>query len=128
MLGAPISTFLCHLTVVLLDLSFLSPLLPRDSHLPSFCRRTCGAAALSVGFSFALWHMAESHLRLPRPAPLAAVALSAALYLFFVLRAGAVRREDVARFACGERLWVVLARLHLIKSGEKVVKFHEKIG
>ena len=124
MLGAPISTFLCNLTVVLLDLAFLAPLIPRERSVLSFAWRTFGASLLSVGMSYALWYVAESRLILPRPAPLVAVALCFFLYLLLILRMGALQWEDVARFSFGARLWVVLERLHLIKSGEKVVNFH----
>lgn len=116
MRGAPISTFLCNLTVVLLDLAFLAPFLPRERQLLNFCRRAFFSAVFAVGSVFALWRVAERGEEMPRAAILGAILLCVMLYLLLILRMGALRREDVEHLPHGADVWVVMERLHLIKS------------
>jgi len=128
MLGAPLSTFLCNLLVVVLDLVFLYPLIPHDGKLSSFCCRVFAASLLSVGGVWALWRMLGARVALPRSAVLAAVALCALLYLLLAVSLGALRREDLARLAGRDRPRVVEKASHSRQGGEKVVDIHEKIG
>ena len=128
MLGAPLSTFLCNLAVVLLDLAFLHPLMPHEGKLTSFCWRVFAASLLSVGGVWALWRVLEARAALPRAAVLAAVALCALLYLLLAVSLGALRREDLARLVGRDRPRVVANASHSRQSGEKVVDIHEKIG
>lgn len=128
MLGAPLSTFLCNLLVVVLDLVFLYPLIPHDGKLSSFCCRVFAASLLSVGGVWAIWRMLGARASLPRSAVLTAVALCVLLYLLLAMGFGALRREDLARLAERDRPRVVANASHSCQSGEKVVEIHEKIG
>ena len=128
MLGAPLSTFLCSLAVVALDLAFLHPLLPREHHLSVSCRRILAASVTAVGGICLAWRALSHRLSLPRWAVIPAVCLCAAVYALLLLRMGALRKEDVMRLKNGERLWVGLKRLGCLPNRENVVDTHEKIG
>lgn len=125
MAGAPISTFLCNFTVVLINLTLLCRLLPSRLRLSAFCLRTLVASLLSVGAATSLWQFLSAHCPLPRPAVMAAVAFCVLCYLFLILRMGALRREDVVRLSHGDRLWTILSRIKWAPGGENIVKCAE---
>lgn len=125
MLGAPISTFLCHFTVILIESSVLCRLIPHGVSLHGFCLRTGGAAFCAVMGTTLLWQAVDRHLPLPPSAILAAVAFCILIYLILTLRTGALRREDVVSLSHGECLWKLFERLKWTPSGEKVVNFTE---
>lgn len=126
MLGAPISTFVCNTAVVLIDLAVLSRLIPQDGTAGGFCLRVLAASLLSVGGTLGVWMFAGHFGELPRAVFLVSVALCVLLYLTLILRMGALRREDVVHLSHGERVWHLLCRLGLVRSGENVVDFSEK--
>ena len=91
MLGAPISTFLCNLSAILLDLVFLVPCLPHMKGLNGLCWKIFSASLFSVGGTWLLWRFLGNRFWLPRTAVLGAVMLAAVLYLFWMLLFGAIR-------------------------------------
>ena len=126
MLGAPISTFLCHFTVILIETAVLCRHIPHGISLRGFTLRTCGAALCAVGGTVLLWQTVDRYLSLPRLAVTAAVVLCVFVYLVLCLRLGVLRREDVIGLSHGEAIWQLFIRLKWVPSGEKVVIFTEK--
>lgn len=126
MLGAPISTFLCSLTAILLDLVFLAPCLPHVRGLSGFCLRTLVASLLSVGGAWLLWQKFLRYLPLPRLATLGAVLLAAMLYLGLMILLGAIRLRKSPSARHGMSASVVLGDLALGQGKEKVVECYEK--
>ena len=124
--GAPISTFLCSLTAILLDLVFLAPCLPRLRGFGAFCWRTLVASLGSVGGVWLLWRCLERRAVLPRSAALGAVLLAAVLYLGLMLLLGALRMSTPPSAGQGFGGSVVLVDLFGGQSREKVVECYEK--
>ncbi len=112
--GAPVSTFLCLGSVVLLNFAFLSETLgyrirPLGLFLPSlFCSFLAGGCAL-ISYTALLRFMP---LRL---ATLLSIALTAVLYIVFVLKSGALPTEELLRFRRGERLCGLLKKIGFVK-------------
>lgn len=126
MAGAPISTFVCNFAVVLINLAVLCRMLPRGCGITGFCLRALGASAVSVGGALAVWLFAGSRTALPDGTFVALLLLCVVLYLFLALRLGVLTREDVARLSQGERVWLLLKRLKLVRGGENVANFPQK--
>lgn len=118
MLGAPISTFLCHLTVILIESTVLSRRIPDGISVRTLVGRIPTASAMSVGVVWLLWTCASRMHSLPHAAILPAVALCATLYLCLSLRFGGLRRDDLYALPGGDRLWRGLVRIGLAKVGE----------
>lgn len=114
LLGAPISTFLCNLTVVLFNLYFSAKLCDIPDLL-SFFLRPMLASALAVGggfggYYYAVQRFGESHLT-----TLVALLAVVILYLILICITGTVRAEDIRSMPMGEHLYRVLDRLRLIR-------------
>ncbi len=111
--GAPLSTFLCNATVVLLNLCFAARLCPTTGLMSVFLR-PLGAAAVSIGgayagYSFAVLHYGESGI-----VTLCALALAVILYLLFACLFGVLEAEDICALPKGERVYQFLCKLHLL--------------
>lgn len=118
LLGAPISTFLCNLTVVLFNLYFSAKLCDIPDLL-SFFLRPMLASALAVGIGFGGYYYAvhrfgESHLT-----TLVALLAVVILYLILICITGTVRADDIRSMPMGEHLYRILDRLHLIRERKK---------
>ncbi len=95
MTGAPLSTFFCNLTVVVIDLWILRRLLPSMEGIFSLCLRILAASLLSVGGTFVLWRIALRCMVLPRVAILGAIGLCCAMYLALAPAFGVVTWEQL---------------------------------
>ena len=120
MLGAPISTFLCHVTVLAIETAVLAKHIPPRVLPRGFLGATLFSALCAVSGAWAVWQVILRCFGNIRVLILPAVALCAALYLCLTLRLGALRREDVVSLSHGARLWALLCRLKLVRSGEKL--------
>lgn len=117
MAGVPISSLICHGTVLLIDLAVLRRHLPAERQRGRDTWRILAAALLSVGTTLALWRALASRLTLPPAAFLPAVLLCVLLYGALILRLGVLREADVARFSHGKSAFRRLLRPHTPASG-----------
>lgn len=117
LLGAPISTLLCMITILMIEWIALRgalgtvPVLPRELWRPFLS----ALPALMLGMGV---HLAGVYYGLSRFFTLFVVALVAAVYLPLSLRLGAVQREDIEAMPMGERIVVFLTACKLIKGSE----------
>ena len=118
MLGVPISTFLCHLTVILVESLVLGRRIAQGTLPVSFLGRTVFASLGAVGGTWLVWIGPMRALGEGRLWILPVVALCAGIYLLLILRIGAIRREDVMGLSHGNALWTMLIRLRLVRGGE----------
>ena len=118
MLGAPLSTFLCHLTVILIESLVLGRYLPQGTLPPAFLGGTILSSLCAVGGAWLLWGGVTYALGESRLLILPIVALCAVTYFLLALRLGAIARSDVAGLSHGEALWTLLIRLKLARGGE----------
>lgn len=113
MAGAPISTFLCNATVVLLNLYFASGFCPAPS-LGEIFLRPMLVSAVSVGLSFGLYFTV--YLRWGESAwlTLSALLLTFVFYLILSCLFGVFCEDDLRAIPFGERAVRLLKRLHLM--------------
>ena len=103
MAGAPISTFLCNATVVLLNLYFAASLCKQPSVGEVFFRPLwASAAAVAVSFFLRLW-LAEQWGE-GVVLTLAALLLTAVLYVLFAALLGVFNQKDLSAIPFGKRL------------------------
>lgn len=110
MAGAPISTFLCNTTVVLLNLYFASSLCKQPSIQEVFLR-PLWASVLAVGISFGgyLWMTWRwgSSTRMT----LISLTLTVVLYFLFSCLMGVLKEKDLATIPMGKKLIGLLDRV-----------------
>lgn len=111
--GAPISTFLCNTTVVLLNLYFAAGLCPVSGLRKIFLPPTLSAVA-SVGISYLLYLTVLSRVGATVWLTLAFVALTVVLYPVFSCLFGAVKREDILMLPGGSVICKFLRKLRLL--------------
>ncbi len=111
--GAPISTFLCNATVVLLNLAFAEKLceVPR---LMSVFLRPLGASVLSVGGAYFSYFLLVARFGEHTLFTAAAILLAVILYLLLSCRFGALEAEDILALPMGQKLCRILYQLHLL--------------
>ena len=103
MMGAPISTFLCNVTVVLLNLYFASSLCKQPSVKEIFLR-PLGASAGAVGISLAVYLWASAIWGSGVLLTLSALLLTVALYLIFACLFGVFNEKDLSLIPLGKKL------------------------
>ena len=118
LLGAPISTFLCNVTVVLLNLIFAAHLCSVADLFLEFLRPLIASVgAVGIGFSvyrFCIYQLGEGAF-----VTLFSLGLTAVLYLLFACLSGAVQTSDVLSMPMGDRLCRILTRMHLLPPVDK---------
>lgn len=116
--GAPISTFFCNLTVVILNLIFAAPLCRMPSVKELFVRPmavSAFAVAISYGaYAYAVFRLGQSSL-----ITLAALLLCVLLCVILYCRFGVLKAEDVLSFPGGKRIYTILTRMRLLRGLEK---------
>lgn len=114
MLGAPISTFLCNLTVVILNLVFTARL-QKTEELISVFGKPFAASVPAVGIPFCLYHLWNIRIGESAMLAVACLALVVILYFFFACLLGAVTTDDLASIPMGKQISRVFLKLRLIK-------------
>lgn len=118
LLGAPISTFLCNATVVLLNFRFVSGLCD-VSGLGSVFIKPLLCATASIGFSYVLYLMLLESLGSSRLLTLVAILFAMGIYFLFACFWGVFSEEDILALPMGERILSILRRLRLLPSKRK---------
>lgn len=113
LMGAPISTFLCNLSVVLLNLYFASKLCDIPDIL-SFFLRPLLAASLAVGIGFFGYRSISSVIGEGTVLTLIVIAIVSLLYLLFACLTRTIQVEDIKAMPMGNKLYGLLKRLHLL--------------
>ena len=113
--GAPISTFFCNVTVVILNLVFAAHLCEMPSVKELFVR-PLAVSALAVGLSYGAYAYAVFRFGAHTLITLAALLLCVLLCVVLYCRFGILKAEDVLSFPCGEKICAILTRLRLFKS------------
>lgn len=114
MKGTPISTFLCYLTVTLLNLYFIKKhvgVMPKLSGLfgkPLFASILC---ALTAYFSYELLHSVTSS----RIIVIAAILLAFMVYFVAIFLVRGVSGDDIKLLPKGEKLYRLFYKLKLVK-------------
>lgn len=91
--GAPVSTFLCNLTVILMNMIFLYRLVPHAGEALRIFFRPFAASVCSLGISYAVYFLLL--FRHPALAFPVAFVIAVPAYLFFALLTRSVTKEDL---------------------------------
>lgn len=113
LLGAPISTFLCNVTVVCVNLLFAATLC-HVSGLWQLFWRPLAAATLSIGVSYAVYWILSTHIGEHAMLTVSAILLAMIFYLIFALAMGAVKESLIQMLPQGDRLCKILKKLRLL--------------
>ena len=121
LLGAPVSTFLCDATVVLLNLWYAAPLC-RVTGLREIFGKPLLCAAISVGGSYAIYLVLLPRVGESAILTLGSLFLTVALYLVLSCALGVIDEESIRTLPMGDRLLKLLQRLRLVRSGDRIKK------
>ena len=112
--GAPVSTFLCNLIVVMLNLIFAYRLCRTDGTVAVFFRPLV-AGTVAVGGAFTVYHLLLPVLSESSMLTLIALSTAVILYLPLSCICGALGEEELAALPGGERWCRVCKRLRLMR-------------
>lgn len=122
-LGAPLSTFLCDATVVLLNLYYAASLC-RVSGLREIFGKPLLCAALSIGGSYALYLILLNRMGESTVLTVGALFLASAVYMILSCAFGVINEENLKALPMGEMLCKGLQKLRLMQAGDSIQK-HE---
>ena len=114
LMGAPISTFLCNLAVVLLNLYYSSKLCDIPDML-SFFMRPLLASSLAVGIGFVLYRSVGTFIENGAFSTFLLIGFVMVLYVFFACLSGTVREEDIVSLPTGEKICKLLKKARLLR-------------
>ncbi|MBR7098167.1 MAG: polysaccharide biosynthesis protein [Clostridia bacterium] len=110
LLGAPISTFLCNLTVVILNLVFASKLQKIDD-LVSVFGKPLAAAIPSIGIPLCIYQLMVIRIGENAILTLGSFVLAVVLYLLLACALGAITEDDLMSLPMGKYVCRVLAKI-----------------
>ena len=110
--GAPISTLLCNLTVLVIEAIALSRVLSGAALSPGALFRPLLASAPAVAAGAALYIVLQRQIPF---AILPALLLTVCLFALLALRTGALCAGDLAALPMGDRLYILLCKCKLMK-------------
>ena len=119
LMGAPVSTFLCNLAVVLFNLGFCARLCRVDG-LQSVFWKPLGASLGSVGLSYLFYWIVANRVGESATLTLVSLLTAVLLYLLFACMLGMVSREDVLALPKGERLYAFLKKMRILPLSKDV--------
>ncbi len=111
--GAPISTFLCNVTVVLLNLYFASKFAPMPSVMAVFVRPLL-AASCSIGASLAFYLFMLTRVGEAGILTLLSILLTFLFYVLFSILFGVFQDERIGSFPILEKVKRFLHKFHLM--------------
>jgi stage V sporulation protein B len=109
MAGAPISTFLCNVTVVLLNLLFAASLCKQPSIKEIFLRPLL-ASAVAVGISLGGYLWSSAKWGSSTILTLSSLLLTLFLYVIFACLFGVFNEKDLSSISLGKKLLSILRR------------------
>jgi stage V sporulation protein B len=115
MLGAPISTFACNLTVVSLNLVFAARLHRIDDLIAVF-GKPFAASVPAVGIPFCLYHLLAIQVGESLALGVGALTLVVVLYAFFACILGVITAEDLESFPMGKQVSRLFMKIHLLRA------------
>lgn len=114
MMGTPISTFLCYLTVTAIDFYFLAKYINMKLNFVDMFLRPFIAAAACAAAALGVYTLVASHIS-PKLSTLLAICVAGVVYLVLVFLTKAIRSEDILMLPKGEKILGVMKKTKLIK-------------
>lgn len=116
MFGAPISTDICYIIVVLMNFFFCARYAGLKPDLVGVFVKPLLAAALCGGTAIGVYALAESAIARQRIDTILAIAAAIVVYVFGILLSGCLCKEDFEFIPAGRKIYDILRRLHLIRA------------
>lgn len=113
--GAPISTFFCDLTVVIINLCFIKRYTENVLSISNVLVKPTIAATFATLMSVALCGAYIRFFGYSREVILVAVAVDALAYAITALKSRTVTKHEILMLPKGEKLFGVLKAIHLVK-------------
>lgn len=117
--GASISTFLCAMTVSLINFAYIKKCTKETDTPMKLFGGSLAAAVVSVAIGGGIYFTAE--LSYGRTSLLTVLSISAVIFVFGVLalKFGAIREEDITLLPCGDKVCNILKKIKLVNNKEK---------
>lgn len=112
--GAPLSTLMCSVTVVCLNVIFMRKCTPFRGSCLKEAVRTVAAALPTIAAAGAVYYLVLGLTDKNAPALLAAILAAVCLYCFAALKLRVLTAEDIESLPCGEKLVRLLGRAGLL--------------
>ena len=112
-LGAPISTFACNLTVVALNLFFAARLQRIDDLIVVF-GKPLAASVPAVGIPFCLYQLFLMRFGESLLLSVGALSMVVVLYVLFACLLGVITAEDLESFPMGKKIIGFFMKIHLL--------------
>lgn len=116
MFGAPISTDICYVIVVLMNFFFCARYAGLKPDLIGVFVKPLLAAALCGGTAIGVYTLAESVIARQRIDTILAIAAAVVVYVIGILLSGCLCEEDFEFIPAGRKIYSILRRLHLIRA------------
>lgn len=117
--GAPMGTFLCHLTVTAINFYFIAKYTGDLHGVGHIFVKPLAASFCGVGGALGIYLLLLHLIGPSNPVTLAAICAAVVFYLFFVLLFRAVGEDDIRMLPVGDKIAGLLVRLHLLKTSSK---------
>ncbi len=112
--GAPISTLACTLTILVMDMIFISVFTPQKFELSAFIR-TLGATATAVSLSVGVYSLLSNVLLNRSAILIISIAFAMLIYAPSALLFGVLRYSDISHIPLGKRVGDLLLKIRFIK-------------
>lgn len=114
MLGAPISTFACNATVVVMNLCFAATRCGKVSVKEIFLK-PLGISVVAIGAPFAIYAYFSHHFGFSMSVSLVCMIAAVLLYAVLFVCSGMLSGEDIRALPMGEKAFRLLCRLKLLE-------------
>ncbi len=118
--GAPVSTFLCNLTITVLNMWFICGLVPKSESITKIYLKPFFASVLAIAVSMAVYLPAVYVTGDGIVALMLAIASAAAAYAVFALFFRVFTKHDALMLPKGEKLVALYERLSAKKKEKKI--------
>ncbi|MEE0970672.1 MAG: polysaccharide biosynthesis protein [Clostridia bacterium] len=112
--GAPISTFLCNATVMVINFYFIKKYASGFDSIIKLLYRPLFASVISIGSAFGIYTVMCSIDGVSRLYTIASIGIAAVLYLIFAMLFKAVDEDDIKMLPKGEKIYSLLHKIKLI--------------
>ncbi len=113
--GAPISTFLSYLTIIIFNFYFVAKYVGFVPNFKKVFIRPFLAAVLCAGAAIGSYYLYSVFIPVEKIVTVAAIGTAAVVYLAVIFLLGAITREDMVLIPKGEKVYAKLAKLKLMK-------------
>lgn len=113
--GAPISTFLCNVTVMVINFYYIKKYSSEFEGIGKLFYRPLVSSVISVGGAFLIYAFARNHIGPSRMITIVSIGGAAVLYLVCAVIFKAVEPDDIKMLPAGNKLYGALKKMKIYK-------------